>query len=770
MHLSNQLSLILSELEDNRAAADTIKTALDTRSNDNNYITLWTATSYDASGRLQGEVFGNGVLTRREIDPVTGHINRITTGMGDQLLRNISYSYDQRDNILSREDQLSGISETYSYDHMDRLSNWNYHDTHQQLSRTYEYDNRGNITYKTDAGTLEYDNSNRLIQRSHNNQSYTYSYDAGGNLLTGDDRTYIWNSFNKITSITSNRQNINFSYDATNQRLTKQTTNTTTHYINRSFEIHHTTDQAGQEITNMRHHLFVGNEVVATYEKTLIDGQKTVDKTAYHHRDALGNIDTVTNNQGEVVIRRQFTPYGEEIPAPALLPTPHLGNWTKSGGTIETDMGNKTITFAVTQTGTVTIELDSPIDSYLYLQNQDSQLLHQDDNSGTGNNAKITIHLEKGLYKIIAATAHKHQSGEFSLSLSANASFAAVRFNTQDLRGYTSHEHINETGLINMNARLYDPVIARFISPDTFIPDPYTTLSYNRYMYVLGNPVKYLDPSGHWSIGISIGGNGFSIGDHGASFSSTYGGIGISSNGDIYANVGANYNTGIEYGATSVGVSLSSGYYHNFGTGEGTPYTTAGAYVEAFGLSYSYGVSSYNWEGVMFGLALAGEHHVGGGWSININTAYAEYKEFLATNTYLYGEIAMPPAEFLATLKQGDVTFGTRALDYSPDMINFPGGFGDALNIEFLHEEMFFLDANGNLQSRGFYNTGYEENWAFKNKEISRYKFNGKIYRNQDITSNMFDTPPAGFTHAHQYNFLFNNCQDYAQAMRNQLR
>jgi RHS repeat-associated protein len=64
-------------------------------------------------------------------------------------------------------------------------------------------------------------------------------------------------------------------------------------------------------------------------------------------------------------------------------------------------------------------------------------------------------------------------------------------------RGYTGHEHLQGIGLINMNARLYDPILHRFLGPDDLIQDPYDTQSYNRYAYVLNNPLKYIDPSGN---------------------------------------------------------------------------------------------------------------------------------------------------------------------------------------------------------------------------------------------------------------------------------
>jgi hypothetical protein len=50
--------------------------------------------------------------------------------------------------------------------------------------------------------------------------------------------------------------------------------------------------------------------------------------------------------------------------------------------------------------------------------------------------------------------------------------------------------------LYNYDARLYDPVIGRFISPDSIVPAPFNPQSLNRYSYVLNNPLMYTDPSG----------------------------------------------------------------------------------------------------------------------------------------------------------------------------------------------------------------------------------------------------------------------------------
>jgi RHS repeat-associated protein len=56
---------------------------------------------------------------------------------------------------------------------------------------------------------------------------------------------------------------------------------------------------------------------------------------------------------------------------------------------------------------------------------------------------------------------------------------------------------LDTIGLYYYGARYYDPVIGRFISPDSIVPNPANPQSLNRYSYCLNNPLKYVDPSGH---------------------------------------------------------------------------------------------------------------------------------------------------------------------------------------------------------------------------------------------------------------------------------
>jgi len=64
-------------------------------------------------------------------------------------------------------------------------------------------------------------------------------------------------------------------------------------------------------------------------------------------------------------------------------------------------------------------------------------------------------------------------------------------------KGFTSQEEIAALCLVNLNARIYDPTIARFMAADTVVPDPYDGQSYNRYTYTDNRPLSFTDTTGN---------------------------------------------------------------------------------------------------------------------------------------------------------------------------------------------------------------------------------------------------------------------------------
>ena len=72
---------------------------------------------------------------------------------------------------------------------------------------------------------------------------------------------------------------------------------------------------------------------------------------------------------------------------------------------------------------------------------------------------------------------------------STTAGFSGTRL------GYGGHESDDEHGLVNMGGRIYDPTLGRFTSADPFVPTA-DSQGWNRYSYVLNNPLTLTDPSG----------------------------------------------------------------------------------------------------------------------------------------------------------------------------------------------------------------------------------------------------------------------------------
>ena len=72
---------------------------------------------------------------------------------------------------------------------------------------------------------------------------------------------------------------------------------------------------------------------------------------------------------------------------------------------------------------------------------------------------------------------------------------------SQTSRGFTGHEELDAVGLVHMNGRVYDPLLARFGTPDPTTESPFSTQGWNRYSYVGNSPLNFTDPSGYCFLG-----------------------------------------------------------------------------------------------------------------------------------------------------------------------------------------------------------------------------------------------------------------------------
>ncbi|MFN3929152.1 MAG: RHS repeat-associated core domain-containing protein, partial [Thermoflexus sp.] len=74
-------------------------------------------------------------------------------------------------------------------------------------------------------------------------------------------------------------------------------------------------------------------------------------------------------------------------------------------------------------------------------------------------------------------------------------------------RQFTGQRWDSGLALYDYRARYYHPALGRFLSADTIVPEPGNPQALNRYAYVLNNPLRYTDPTGHcpWCIAIGAG-------------------------------------------------------------------------------------------------------------------------------------------------------------------------------------------------------------------------------------------------------------------------
>ncbi|KZN34358.1 hypothetical protein N480_22405 [Pseudoalteromonas luteoviolacea S2607] len=126
-----------------------------------------------------------------------------------------------------------------------------------------------------------------------------FSYDARGNMIKGDGLTSAhYNAMDKPTLITKNGVTSEFVYGPDNMRFMQVKGDTTTYYAGKHYEL---------EIEN--------GEFT---ERAYIDGVALVSKTddyqaqiRYMHRDRLGSARLMTDRYGNVVVERNFDPFGK---------------------------------------------------------------------------------------------------------------------------------------------------------------------------------------------------------------------------------------------------------------------------------------------------------------------------------------------------------------------------------------------------------------------------------------------------------------------------
>jgi RHS repeat-associated protein len=340
-------------------------------------------------GSEQGSTFGDprGYLTARTS-------RKSATDLGTT----IGYDYDARGYLRTRQQYLTGQSESFSHDELGRLTTWQSADSGATWKVEYGYDSIGNMQRKEESlgGTSQGATTftvgpttdcagpagpHSMTTVDSGGAKECYGYNARGQQTAGaDGRSVTYTEYGLPTKLTRGGVDWTFGYDATHQRAFKKGPTQSTFYVGALYEKRVNAD--GSE----SHVMYVPGADGVKAQITLDGvGVATID---YLMRDHLGSV----SKAGEQDMR--FDPYGSRI-AGSAPPTP-----------------------------------------------------------------------------------------------ASQSASSRVRL------GFTGQEEDDDLGLVNMNGRIYDPAIARFLTPDPVVSMLSPSQSWNRYSYANNSPLFFTDPTG----------------------------------------------------------------------------------------------------------------------------------------------------------------------------------------------------------------------------------------------------------------------------------
>ena len=348
---------------------------------------LWQAISMNERDQYTQFKTGSDLTTTHEFT------HGLLTGIHTGSLQYYNYIYDYGSgNMMQRSDVNRNISESFSYDNLNRLTHSETYNQEQSvLSQNFSYNNNGNIDSTTLGGAYTYD-------QTHPHAVSMISNPSGLNDSTL--QTIDYTSFNKVRQIIQGTKQLDITYGIDRNRIKTvfqdSASQLTKYFILGNYEI-----ESGERNREL-HYIAAPTGIAAIVQRSA-----GTDSVFYVLNDNLGSINVILNQNGGKVQEQSFDAYGRRR---------NPDDWT-----------------------------------------------------------------------------YNNLPGTFKFD-----------------RGFTGHEQLDQFGLINMNGRMYDPLAARFLSPDIMVQDPTSTQSFNRYAYCLNNPLRYVDPSGFyrmhniWGVGYEI--------------------------------------------------------------------------------------------------------------------------------------------------------------------------------------------------------------------------------------------------------------------------
>jgi len=407
----------------------------------------WRADKYDALGRTEFETLGKLVTTKRSFMPgqnVLLQIESILQQGAATKVQDLSYTYDGVNNLQTRVDNITALDERFEYDNLDRLTK---HYQDNALKTSVSYDVIGNITSKSDVGNYSYGAGNA---GPHAVTSITPS--TGSTNLPQFEVNWEWNGQDEIKAVPSYTGTEpqpyagTFKYDGNGSVTQIGNRNVYWTAFDKPYQMLATQADGSQKGSLIKYgphqERIYKEEATYSYDSNLplFTKQVVTEKTIYLGKD-YERIEKKENGAWKTVHRYTLATGGNAVQ-------------------IERDDA-------------------SGFDRPKYLLG---------DNLGSTN----------VILNALGEVEQRLAFDPWGMRMQVPGSGLAVNKITN--RGFTGHEMDDEVGLINMNARIYDPYLGRFLSADPVLPDAGDMQQFNRYSYVGNNPLAYVDPTGNCAV------------------------------------------------------------------------------------------------------------------------------------------------------------------------------------------------------------------------------------------------------------------------------
>jgi len=398
----------------------------------------WEPKQFDVRGNLVEEYLADGTIrNERQYDEVDTFMERTTTRAGNAVLQDMEFEWDVVGNMQWREDHVNDHRETFTFDGLNRMQ------TSQVQGNAlldYTYTDNGNLTSKPGAGTLVYDDAIRkhaVTKFTKNGTTTSFNYDANGHMISEQEGTKTLRSvaWTGFGKVRAMSSRNGPKVREVNGDSRYETgSSQASFYYDAELNRIHQLMQRTEDVTQRQ--VEVETTYLGSYERKI-----------HRARDDLGEAMELEKTVHKHIIGG-FAIRTETVQA--------------GSGSVETETHYQ----LTDHLGSVTAIVGE---------------------SATSNGWEVVENLA------FDAWGARRDADTWS-----NTNFADVKTSRVTTRGFTGHEMLDEIGLVHMNGRIYHAELGRFLSPDPFVQEPEMSQNFNRYTYVLNNPISYTDPSGYF--------------------------------------------------------------------------------------------------------------------------------------------------------------------------------------------------------------------------------------------------------------------------------